>query len=167
MLDFKKNSVQKVVDYTPYFHSANAILEDKNNNLWLSTNNGIVLFKNEKDFVHFGIDDGLQNKEFNVGASLVAKNGTMYFGGTEGFNYFDPSKIKYNTSKPAVYITDLKLFNHTLIQNIPFQGKIYLNKSSYLTKEITLDYDENVFSIVFAALDFAASNRNTYRYKLE
>ena len=167
LLDFKKNSVQKVANYSTYFRSANAILEDKNNNLWLSTNNGIVLLKNEKDFVHFSMEDGLQNKEFNVGASLVAKNGTMYFGGTEGFNYFDPNNIKYNTSTPQVYITELKLFNHTLIQNTPFQGKIYLNKPAFSTKEITLDYDENVLSIGFSALDFTASNRNSYSYKLE
>ena len=37
--------------------------------------------------------DGLQNNEFNQNAFYLASNGTMFFGGVEGMNFFEPGSI--------------------------------------------------------------------------
>ena len=93
LISFEKNEFLKVKNESNHFRSANAILQDKNSDLWLSSDNGLVQFKNQKVFNSFSLEDGLQNKEFNINAALLASNGVMYFGGTEGFNYFKPNEI--------------------------------------------------------------------------
>ena len=149
------------------FRSVNGILEDDQNHMWLSTDNGIVYFNGTDEYITFSVDDGIQNKEFTAGATLKARNGVMYFGGVEGFNYFHPDSIQYNTRKPRVYITDIKLFNTSLIQHVPLNGHVYLSRPSFLTSELTLQHKDNVLSIVFAALDYTAPEQNRYAYMLE
>ncbi|WP_018343891.1 two-component regulator propeller domain-containing protein [Cytophaga aurantiaca] len=167
LIDFESNIFESYPAYRSYFHSLNSFLEDTDNNLWLATDNGLVLFTNKKTFSVFTFEDGVQNKEFNIGASLLASDSTMYFGGTEGFNYFKPNNIDYNKHIPPVYITDIKLFNKSLIENKPFHDRLYLTKPAYLSHTITLNYSDNILSISFAALDYIASIQNSYRYKLE
>src|SRR5690606_12540808 len=46
-------------------NTIHAILQDAGNRLWLSTNNGLVMFDPEKTaFKNFDTNDGLQNNEF-------------------------------------------------------------------------------------------------------
>ncbi|MCP9763585.1 7TM diverse intracellular signaling domain-containing protein [Lacihabitans soyangensis] len=73
-----------------------AIEPDKFQNLWLSTNKGIVKFepKNNHEFHSFNINDGLQGFEFNGYCSFNdSTNGRLYFGGINGLNYFNPADI--------------------------------------------------------------------------
>lgn len=73
-----------------------AIEPDKFQNLWLSTNKGIVKFepKNNNEFHSFNINDGLQGFEFNGYCSFNdSTNGRLYFGGINGLNYFNPADI--------------------------------------------------------------------------
>ena len=73
-----------------------AIETDEKQNLWLSTNKGIVKFdpKQNLEFHSFNINDGLQGFEFNGYASWKdSLSGRMYFGGINGLNYFNPKEI--------------------------------------------------------------------------
>ena len=83
-----------------------SLLEDDNGLIWASTLNGICkiapIQSNDTynfSIVNFGISDGLQWGKFYDHSALKAKDGTLYFGGAHGFNYFDPNKIIYNNSK--------------------------------------------------------------------
>jgi ligand-binding sensor domain-containing protein/signal transduction histidine kinase len=74
-----------------------AIESDQQQNLWLSTNKGIVKFdpKNLAEFHSFNINDGLQGFEFNGYASFKdTASGRLYFGGVNGLNYFNPNEIR-------------------------------------------------------------------------
>ena len=83
-----------------------SLLEDDNGVIWASTLNGICkiapIQSNDTynfSIVNFGISDGLQWGKFYDHSALKTKDGTLYFGGAHGFNYFDPNKIIYNNSK--------------------------------------------------------------------
>ncbi|MBY0427294.1 MAG: response regulator, partial [Cytophagales bacterium] len=167
LVDFEKNEFLKFPNPSNQFRASNSLLKDKQGNIWMSTDNGIFQFTPQKQFNHFSLEDGLQNKEFNINASMVSIKGDMYLGGTEGFNYFKPDAIPFNTKVPRVYITELKLFNHSLVENIPFQEQVYLTKPAYLTSDITLNYEDNVFGITFSALDYLSPSQNKFQYKLE
>jgi len=146
----------------------NGILEDNNGNLWLSTNNGISRFNPEnKQFRNYGISDGLQGREFNYTCALNSSNGDMYFGGINGFNVFNPNKIKDNPYKPPVIITDFKIFNNSYSVITKKINDTVISKSISNIKEIELTYKENVISFEFAALDFASPDKNKYKYMLE
>lgn len=135
-----------------------SILPDSNENLWISTSRGIAKFNTVTHQVkNYDDSDGLQNFEFNQGAFCKGKDGSFYFGGTNGVTIFRPGEIKENEFPPQTVLTDFKVFD----EQIP------LDKSINYVKEITLSYQQNFFSFEFAALDYTAPEKNQYTYKLE
>jgi PAS domain S-box-containing protein len=133
-------------------------LGDSNGDLWLSTNRGICRFSPSTQTTRiYSTTDGVEDIEFCQGASSLASSGRMYFGGQDGITFFLPDQVRDNPHIPALAITGFKLFG--LPASHP---KDYPNQS-----EMQLQYDENSFSIEFAALDFIAPEKNRYRYILE
>lgn len=154
-----------------------SIQEDRQGNLWMSTPSGITnaIIKRGKggkgvtgvNFRNFDELDGLQGKAFNENASLKTRSGEMVFGGPNGINIFNPEHIGKNSTAPRIVFTDFQLFNKSLAVGEVLNGRIILPKSITETEHITLEHDENVFSIEFAALNFLHSEKNKYKYKLE
>ena len=61
------------------------ILEDDNNQLWLSTNSGIVKYKSNSPVMEIYKEaDGISSNEFNTGGYFVDENGWLYFGSIDG-----------------------------------------------------------------------------------
>ncbi|MDH3711075.1 MAG: ATP-binding protein, partial [Cyclobacteriaceae bacterium] len=145
------------------------ILEDDGGNLWLSTNGGVSKFNPTTGiFRNYDLSDGLQNNEFNMGAYHQSQvSGEMFFGGINGFNSFHPEKgIEDDPYVPQIVITDFQIFNKSVSfgdPNIPSP----LEKSVTSTQEITLSYQESVFSFEFAALHYSLPEKNQYAYKME
>ncbi len=132
------------------------ILADRNGSLWLSTNRGLSRFNLQNEtFRNYDRWDGLQGFEFNPGAYFENSRGRMYFGGIQGFNAFDPSHVQENPLAPQVVITSFNKFNQP--------EEIDLTEG----QTITLPYTDDFISFEFAALDYAAPEKNQYAYKLE
>ncbi len=133
-----------------------AILPDAKNNLWLSSNRGITMltppedFKNKPVIVNYDNYDGLAT-EFNTGAHFKTENNTFYFGGLEGFYWFNPAEIQKNRVLPKTVITDFGVFN----QSFP------------LVHDTELTYKQNTVAFTFSSLQFSLPKKNKYRYKLE
>jgi ligand-binding sensor domain-containing protein len=129
-----------------------------NNCLWISSNNGLSKFDiKNKTFRNFHLSDGLQSNEFNSNAFFKATNGWLYFGGINGFNYFDPNKIIDNPNKPKTVITNIKLFDIDLP----------INKEISLLNKITMKHDQNILSFDFSSLEFTDVSKNKFAYKME
>lgn len=141
------------------------ILEDRKGNLWISSAKGLARFNTTNNTVQsFSVADGLQRGEFKRDACFASADGTMYFGGVDGFNVFNPNIIKYNLTPPKIVFTDFYVFGKRAnvgAKNSP------LSESITEVKDIYLDYSQSVFSIEFAALDFTAPETNKYRFILE
>jgi ligand-binding sensor domain-containing protein/signal transduction histidine kinase len=150
-------------------NTIHGILEDDHNNLWISTNFGLSKFNPDtKAIKNFSISDGLQDYEFNANSCYKdEKSGIMYFGGINGLNIFHPDSIKNNLTKPNVVITDFKVFNKSVPINKEINGHIILENSITDSKEIKLNYTDDIFSIEFAALHYSSPENNQYAYKLE
>lgn len=144
------------------------ILEDEENNLWISTNKGLSKFnpKNET-FKDYDVNDGLQSNEFQELAFLKRQNGEMIFGGVNGFNAFYPEKIKDNPFKAKVVISNFFISNEVLKRGEERNGRVILNKSIDEIDNLELKHFENSFSFEFAALHYSAPNKNRFAYKLE
>lgn len=149
----------------------NAILEDDQGNLWLSTNEGIARFSDaislprEPEFSVFDLRDGLQGNKFNQRSALKADDGTLYFGGKNGYNSFHPDHIIANSLAPAVRITHFLIFNKTEV--FPGEEGFTLDKHITLAEEIRLKYKYRVFTVYFAALNYIVPEKNQYKYMLE
>ncbi len=145
-----------------------SILEDQNEFLWMSTNNGLSKFDPKKEiFKNYTKKEGLQHKNFRKYSFHKGKSGLFYFGGIEGFNVFNPLKIKKHTNLPKTVITDFKIYNKSVKINDSVIHKNILNKKIFYTKSIELNYDHKEFSFEFASLHYAAPKNNKYAYKLE
>ncbi|RRN76207.1 hypothetical protein EIM50_25865, partial [Pseudoxanthomonas sp. SGD-10] len=139
------------------------ILEDLSGKLWLSTNKGISSFDvSKKAFKNYSSYNGIQNSPFVHGAGLKLADGRLFFGGTDGFNYFDPKKLYLNRNIPTVVFTDLKIAN----QSVSPKENSAIEEHISVAKEINLNYKQN-FSLSFAALNYTSPQENRYFYKLE
>lgn len=134
------------------------ILPDSSDNLWLSTNNGLVRFNTKsEEYRIYDKFDGLQANEFNQGAYYMGSNGELFFGGVNGFNSFFPKRIEDNENIPPVYFTSFKVFDKV----IPLTGSITS------AKNIVLSYAQNFFSFEFVALNYTLPQKNKYSYMLK
>jgi ligand-binding sensor domain-containing protein/signal transduction histidine kinase len=141
------------------------IEEDAEGNLWLSTDNGISkLNPRTQIFRNYDVSDGLQGYRFYRCSHYKSRNGEIYFGGANGFNVFDPSKIRDVEIKPPVYLTGFKIFNKPVI--IGAKGSP-LQKNITETQQIELSYKYSAFTFEFAALYYSSPEKIRYAYKLE
>jgi len=151
------------------YQVVNGILEDENNLLWVSTNTGLYSHNpTSNETQRFSTSDGLQGNEFNYGSSVKSeKTGMMFFGGINGLNSFMPKDIVFSSFNPNIVITDLKVLGKSVSKSNLINDKVLINESLPYLNEITLTHEETVFSVEFSSLDYASSNQNKYRYKLE
>jgi class 3 adenylate cyclase/ligand-binding sensor domain-containing protein/predicted metal-dependent HD superfamily phosphohydrolase len=141
------------------------ILEDEQDNLWLSTNRGLSKFNKKKEsFTNYSEVDGLMSNEFNIGAFMKAANGELYFGGIFGYNHFLPSELQEGRQNLSVFLTELQLSNTKIL---PGQDNNILQTSIAFTNEITLSHRQRNISIQFASNDLANASLVEYRYFLE
>ena len=144
------------------------ILEDDLGYLWVSTFSGLCRFDPERgEVLNFHSSDGLLNDEFNAGAYYKNKNGELFFGGTEGFDVVNPENVRENKFIPPVVITGAQLFSNSVMNRI----RDYTtdeNENVYNVKGVLdLNYNENVLSFEFSALDFTNPANNKYAYLMD
>lgn len=147
-------------------NQALCILEDDNHNFWISTSNGLSKFDaDENYFQNFTSNDGLSNNQFCYGAAYKTPSGELLFGTVSGFNLFDPDEIIPAENNVPIVLTDLKIFNKSV--SVSNDKKAVLTESITESDHIFLNYDQKVFTIEFAALNYVNANKNIYSYMLE
>ena len=142
------------------------LLADDDGQLWMSTNKGIAQFDPLKHAVRsFDASDGLQGDEFNRYAFCKTTDGTLYFGGVNGFNYFHPEDLRPDTLPVMVHITDIKLTNRSIAFGA--EGS-RLAQPTHLTRKLVLPYGEaTMISFEFATMEFSEPEEHRYQYKLD
>ncbi len=145
-------------------NTIHGIVNDMEGNLWISTNYGISKFNpSDQQFQNYSEFDGLQDNEFADGAFYRSvKNGIIFMGGINGFNYFSPSEIQLYTEIPPLSISEIReqqtntaVYNsHIITQEFASPPKIILN------------YNQNFFNIKMAVLSFINPEKCQYAYKL-
>ncbi len=142
-------------------NTIHGILEDSHNNLWLSTNQGVVKFNlKQMTFQTYKQQSGLEVTEFSDGAFYKDEStGTLLFGGINGFITISENDFSQTAYSPTIQFNKLSIF-----------GKEY-NIFNFLTRQndkevLELNYEQNFFSVSFTAIDYINGNNYTYLYKL-
>jgi len=131
------------------------IVEDSDNYLWITTKLGLIKFNPDtKKIIKFfnpKNTKNLQGASFSAKNSLLSSNGSLYFGGNNGFNIIKPAHFKSNY-KSKIYVDnfiadskDVKSFNDSI----------------YLLEDGT-----KTISIKFINSDILSSADLTYTYHL-
>ncbi|HVX51838.1 MAG TPA: response regulator, partial [Chitinophagaceae bacterium] len=143
------------------------ILQDDGGNMWIGTNKGLSKFNRAAGkFENYTTADGLQGDEFKEMASCKTHDGNMYFGGNNGFNYFNPDSIKRLSFQPPLVFTDFRMFNQPVAVSETLH-KTPLNQNISETKSITISYRQSVIAFQFASLNYCPSGKKRYQYMLE
>ena len=146
-------------------NNLSGILEDDGGDLWLSTNNGLSRFSPASGkFRNYFVADGIGSNEFyRRNGAWKSPGGEMFFCSTVGLTAFFPNEVLDNPYVPPVVLTDFLLSDKT----VAVGGRSPLGQSISLTKSLTLEPEQNIFSFEFSALSFASPERNRYRYRLD
>lgn len=141
-------------------------LEDRDENLWMTSENAIYKYNPQTKISEFFSNDylGLGGALFSEGAACLSKNGTMYFGTSNGLLYFNPSQIHQNHYRPTLAFSDFRVMNEEMH---PHDANSILNQDIHYSEKIVLPYSKNQISLSFAALDYTNPDGISYAYKLE
>jgi diguanylate cyclase (GGDEF)-like protein len=124
--------------------------------LWVSTNLGLAAVgRDDRSVRSFRRSHGLQGDEFNFGAHYRAPDGTLFFGGANGYNAFLPERLQLNQNPPPLVLTEV------LKVNVP------VSRAPEMLRELAVGYRDSIVTFRFAALDFTGPAENRYAYRLE
>ncbi len=127
------------------------VLSDAAGDVWVSSNHGLSRLSPATGRVqNYDVSNGLPNNEFNTGAQFRSDSGEMYFGGVSGFTYFRPESIRINSHPPQLALTRMQVMNRDVAPG----------------RFMELGYRDQLMTFEYAALDFTAPQRNTYKHRL-
>ena len=160
---------EKSGDFAPYHfnslidkRSIMSIAFDKHNHIWLASDSGLLKVTPEKKIVtQYTKADGLISTNFTPNAKYEQDN-NLFFGTLDGLVYFDPDKIRNNTTKSNMVLTGMRIFD----EPVEIDSSV-LSKSITYTKAIELSYNQNSLTFEFALLDFIKPKKNVFRYQLQ
>ena len=140
----------KEVDNKPIY----AIVCSHNGDIWMSSANGIWQYdqRHKRVISHVG-GNGLDTREFILGALAQDDDGRVSFGSIEGVVTFYPSEV----SGAAVDIE-----KNVVLTNLVIDGK----SVGCLSDEYKIPYDQNSFAMEFSLLDFRNAENVNYEYRI-
>ncbi len=142
-----------------------AIVEDGIGNFWFTSNNGLFRIReseidsylsgksNEVISIHYGIDDGLSNNEFNGGCQpswMRDDEGNLWFPSFGGPVIVDLKSLSDPVTEPKVFIENL------VVEDLVFSPE----------DKIKIPADYTNFTINFNSPSFSSPKNVKYRYRL-
>lgn len=157
--------IQMPRDKNEYISSAHYILEDRNSDFWISSNNGLFRVSKKSlldyaktkkglvTFYRYTRENGFLNNEFNgtdtFPCANILNNGEFVFSSMEGLVFFKPEEIRnYYPNAKNVYIERVKIDG----KKFHFKDKLFLKKE-YKTADVYIDipYFSNLENIYLQA----------------
>lgn len=160
LIEDNNNKTQQVINQSRGLASnfTYSLLEDDLGYIWISHAKGLSrLNPNNFEINNFNTTHGLQSSDFNNSAYFKAKDGRLFFGGTNGFNTFEANKVPLNTYKPKLKLTKFVHAN----EEKPIQSMLRADGV------LELNYEDTIIDFEFAALDYTKPSNNRYQYMME
>lgn len=124
---------------------------DKKGRIWLGTGKGLsCMDTSKKTFFNFNTRDGLINSEYNRFSAHTTPDGTIFMGGMDGIDYFDPGDILLEADILEPVVTNVEVNN----------------KPVNYTNQLTLSSTENNLHVTFAVNRIAKAGTASYAYQL-
>lgn len=137
-------------------NTIHAMAEDAQGRLWISTNKGICMLDPQSGHtVCYTPQMGLQNDEFCDGAAYTGSDGTLYFGGVEGFNYFDARHIRQRSHKASLSLSSIDINEKATSPGLRIHDGT-----------LRLAYDEQYVRLNFMVYDFINNEDCEVRYRI-
>ncbi len=158
IINLKNNTFRSITEKQGLANNSIYGILRQGNNFWLSTNRGLSCYNSSTHLIrNFGLKNYIQSNEYNEGAYCKTSDGTFYFGGVSGFNYFNPLNFPLGNERYITAITRIKKGEEEVLFTTNKKGE----------RSIKLHYNDNLISFEFATLNLMSSQTNTYAYMLE
>ncbi|MBI9061487.1 MAG: response regulator [Marinilabiliaceae bacterium] len=145
-------------------HSSQSVIANDNNHLWIARTSGIShmnLITGKEQY--FNWRNGIQKGTFLPASVTTDSDGTIYFGGIKGVNYFNPLQMSKSENYSNLYINRFELLNRDANEIIREQ----LTMGIEHLKEVNLNHDQSSFSFKFAVVDNFLDPHYFYAYRLK
>jgi diguanylate cyclase (GGDEF)-like protein len=130
-----------------------ALLEDNDGRVWASTDGGLAVVDPDNLTVQaLGRDDGVAIGSYWTNSAAKLADGTLLFGGTEGLNAVHPDRLTHQSFTPSLVVTGIR---------------IGARAAPPIAAPLVLGAHERSLEVEFAALDYSASDKLRYAYRLE
>ena len=114
------------------------LLLDNEGNAWCSHQRGLSSIDARTfQIINYDENDGIQDWDFNNRAFYKAGDGTLFFGGIRGLNYFRPPLMRTEYYEPEVYVDEIKVNDRTYLPDT----------NANLVDRIRLPFTENTIAI--------------------
>lgn len=138
------------------------ILTDDQDNLWISTYNGLSHFdKNTEIFQNFYPEDGLSHYEFNYTSFFKDSRGNFYFGGMNGLNQFKPSAVLKYSDPPTLRLLGVSGYNSKM------KSRFFTDFTQTQINALNLTAYDQYFEINWTMPSYFQNQKNSYSTKLE
>ncbi|MBS2098468.1 hybrid sensor histidine kinase/response regulator [Carboxylicivirga linearis] len=158
----------KIESYTynnPVINQPISIEKGNNNNIWMASISSVIKYNYQTgQIVSMPLNSSFPFKSFYPNCGTLSADGTIYFGGDNGYIESNSFEKKMTIQSPQAIISGISINNkytNTLINN-----ELLPQDISYLN-EISLDHSSNSLSFYFSTLNYWQANRSQFRYKLE
>ena len=150
-------------------NNVNALLGDENGQIWVTTNKGLfkaVLMEDESGRKYlkskvYEAGDGLNVSQFYPRSGLRSKNGSMLFGGVNGYCQFFPREIADTIFFPEVILSDLSIKFKIFKAGDPGSP---IEKPLDQIELLELNYSQRDFTLLFISINYISPRNTSYRY---
>ncbi len=144
------------------------ILEDEENNIWISTDMGICkIYEDTKTIDIFNINDGLLHNNFRRYGYLKTKSNAFIFGGLNGLTVFNPTDIKKTQLPPNVKISQIRINNKEVSPGTLTETKKTLTNGGLGASKLTLYPKDKSLHIEVLTQHSATPHKNKVAYRLD
>lgn len=147
-----------------------AITGDDSGNVWTSVSAHLLKIEAPNSIndsiahiENYGIQEGFPAQQYFRKSVFTGVDGTLYFGGDDGFIAFNPQEVEKVVIYPSVAILDI-LSNGESLQQVSSKEGQYLNVGSL--KSLQISHDQSSFAIQFIAPNFINPDNTWYQYQL-
>lgn len=142
-----------------------SMVEDDNGRLWFATEGGLSYYdKATEQIRNFDKYDGFPAIEMEENAALKTLDGELWLGCRQGILSFYPEKLETQRNEYKTFIVDCQVSNRDIRS---YTENPIIDKSITYTDKIVLNYDQSMFTLEFAALNYTNQNRVSYKYILD
>lgn len=144
-------------------NDTHAIIEDSSERLWISTNQYLNCLDKKSNTIYvYTEQDGLSHSEFNKHSHFYdEKENHIYFGGLNGYNYFNPDSIITTSSKRKI---DVRIINTTKTKSNGEVENIF--QEAVQTHIIDIQEEDVSFEIELSTNYLIDSEKNQYSYRI-
>lgn len=153
-LHYFNTATKKFQHITTSHNLAEGLQTDRKGNVWMIANGNLHKYDPyRKSYITFQLPDAEKTGGVR-GYIFEDPSGRMYVSGTGYYVSFHPDSVRDMSTQPPVFFTDFRVFNTSY-------------KHLLFNKKIELRYNENFFSVEYAAPSYQAGYPVQYEHMLE